>query len=492
MAMASLYIFLLGCVICCSVSEGHAAKENVINKNIMFGMNVVLNGEVEVSTGKGCFWYQGKQRCITKTVNLFEGKESNDLFWFFKQHGDNKFYKVAQRVSGKANCSLSPQLKHRLVSCNTTFKLLNARLSDRGQYKLRFREGKRKSMFFFFNVDVQILSPVLVPKALSKYNFVVECLDRNKNVNCQPRYKQTFVTTSKRIKQSADGSSLLVTQMHAKFRTRDTISCCSYWEGWQVCGPSVLVSVDGSVCTNEAQRNWCKASRGVHFGAVEAHSGPGWEKVGDKYVENSTCLVSKLGPGNVTACENKSIVLHETGGGGDWMRQRQYADGNKWRSLVFNGSCIFERISSCKGDLTFRPLVEDTNNYKTKGNDSSLFNLKVISSPGVMLELLEMTPTHFKLKCNHGGFEKVKITWFVSGIFESYITEGNGDRIKVWPDCWYSKKYWQARMKIQCKVEGETWRGTSPAFYMEAFRNGCHWRTPKPGFGAIFGIHVDA
>lgn len=454
-----------------------------------------MKGQVEVSTGKGCIWLHGKQSCITKTVNLFEGKESQDLFWFFKQRGNDKFYKIAERVGGKSNCSVSSLLKDRLASCNTTFKLTSAKLSDRGEYKLRFREGKRKSLFFLFVVDVEALSPVLVPKALSKYNFVFQCLDRNKKVHCQPRYKQTFITSSKRILQSNDGSTLLLTQMNAKFRTKDTVSCCSFWKGWQICGPSVLISVDGSVCTGEAQRNWCKPSRGAPFGVVEAHSGRGWENVGDKYVDDSKCLVSKIGPGNVTACENRTIVLQDKVDVGKWLRLRQYVDGGKkWRSLISkNETCVFKRISNCSKDLSFRPLLEDSNVYKKKGNKSGLFNLKVISSPGVMLSLLEMTPTHFRLGCSHGGFEKVNVTWMVSGIYESYVVEGYGkDRIKVWPDCWYSNKYWQARMKIKCKVVGATWEGTSPAFYMEAFRNGCHWRTPRPGFAAIMGVDVDA
>lgn len=483
--MAGL-IFLLCCFLSCCT--GTVSKGKSFERYVLSGYDVVLDGKEEVSTGRGCFWLYGKQNCITRTVDNFVGKEDQDLFWFFRQKGNNKFYKIGERVGGKSNCSFAPVLRDRLESCNTTLKLVSSRLEDGGTYKLRFREGKRKSLFFFFLVDVQNLNPVVVPKALSKYNFVTECFDRNPNAVCQPRYSQTFITTTKRIKQSEDGSKLLFTQMHAKFRTKDTISCCSYWKGWQSCTPSILISIDGSVCEREADRNWCKA-RGQPFGVVEAHSRFDWYKIGDKIVDNSSCLVSRIGPGNVTACENRSSLLRGESEDAPWLRQRQFVSGEKWRSLASNGSCVFERFSNCSKNLVFRPLLQDSNIYKQKGNESGLFNLSVIPSPGVVLELLEMKPTDFRIKCNYGGFEKVNFTWIVRGVFESYVVLGERrDSIKVWPDCWYSNKYWQARMKIQCKVTGATWEGTSPAFYMEAFRDGCHWREQGPGFGVLFGM----
>lgn len=451
--------------------------ENV-TVSVLKGETLKLEGKQKIYDTKGCWrTFDGQHKCPFYTVSHYKGYEAKNFFWYHRPVGQEHFSLVGYKVNGTQNCSVSPVFGSRLGSCGDKFVLKDVRQEDSGTFKSRIKLGKRNSKVLLYKVEVEVLSPTIVPVALSKYNLLLKCCDRNSKARTFWLYNHPYGTATRRILLS--GNSLHFTQMDAYFPLTENVQCCSRWGERDVCSASTPVVVDGSLCTESAPgRNWCQ-HRGKKFSSVELTADDSWKKMG-RCSGREGCKIRSADSGNSTLCQGRIGALQGPFFTEEvvWRKKREHSLQEKYWTIGRNGTCFLPRFSGCASDLRFNPNLTDWGTYRQRQNGTiTEFNVSVIGSPGVMLRLDHLGYATVVLSCVHGGYEEMEIKWNVDGSYEKVAVSGEkGEVLTLQADCWHSSKYWHADVRVSCEAVGKSWQGSSSAFYIKSFKDGCAWK----------------
>lgn len=461
-----------------------------ITVNVLRGAVVTLDGVQKVTVKRGC-WMElatKREKCPYYTVKNYAGYEQKDFYWYYRPEGWTHFTLIGCTIKGVSNCSLSTVFEGRVDRCDHVLKFRNAKLEDVGVFKSRIKLGKGRAKLLYYKLDVEVLSPVLVPVAQGKYNLLLKCCDRNSKAETFFIYNHPYGRKTRRLLGS--GNRLLITQMNAEFPVDENIKCCSRWADYEQCGPNTFTVVDGSLCTETAPgRNWCQ-HRGDTLRFNELTSHESWKKRGSCSWTN-VCKVKAVTDGVRNVCEGQEVVLNgQISNYTVWRKQRPNAIREKWWDLGSCGTCTISGFKNCSTKLVFTPNITDGGVYRQRTNWTvEDFNLTVVKSPGVMLQLDRLSYEAVTLTCVHGGFEPMKIQWKVDGSYEKFTVSGpNNETLTLEPDCWHSNKLWHAHVRVYCMASGYTWQGRSSQFLIENFRDGCAWRR-KAGFHILMSHH---
>lgn len=429
--------------------------------------------------------------------------------WYFRPNGLRDFYLIGSGLNGIDDCRKAPPFGFRITKCGGHLVVNYLKVTDDGMYKVIIKVGQ-KTFSQEWLIYVRHQNPILVPVKMSKHNLIVRCVDTTCS-GCETRvqmtrpglpegadiddyqWKYSFRTRSdyeRFLKWGEDEygkertSYGLLTQMRVDVPAAVYARCSSFgsekkFSRW------VYLRIDGSLCTEYApDREWCKA-KGDPEALTKDYTLKGtkdWHKYIQPMNTYDHCRKTEVGPGYSSVCSKQPVTMKTRipwGGYGDWGFYQKYLSSQLRKVVATNGTCLSNQFEYCNSEMKIKTLSNHNSGHWNfnQGKNAIGFDLNVRDKLSVYLRLDSLTERDIVFYCDYQAYgEKATVTWLVNGIYNDW-RHYEGERMQLHSDCWYSRKYWGAKVTVRCHVKTGTWEGTSPPFMYSAYKNGCEWKS---------------